>query len=87
MEQTAIIAQLKEYFAQEVLQGKDVGLNETTPLLEWGIINSFEMIRLINFINKQFNVDIPPGQMIADHFINILTITDLISSQASNEVV
>ena len=49
MQRTTIIEQLQGYIAQDILAGKDIGLDETTPLLEWGIINS---LRLINsFLN------------------------------------
>ena len=81
MEQTTIIEQLKHYIAQDILGGKDIGLDETTPLLEWGIINSLEMVRLLQFIHKQFNVDIPPDKLMADSFTDIMSIANLVLEQ------
>jgi acyl carrier protein len=78
MQQTTVSEQLKKYIAQDVLGGKDIGLDETTPLLEWGIINSLEMVRLLNFIRKQFDIDIPTDKLVADHFTNITSIAELI---------
>jgi acyl carrier protein len=78
MQQTTVIEQLKKYIAQDVLGGKDIGLDETTPLLEWGIINSLEMVRLLSFIRKQFAIDIPTDKLVADHFTSVKSIAELI---------
>ena len=81
MERMTIIEQLKSYIAQDVLGGKDIGLDETTPLLEWGIINSLEMVKLLRFIHQQFNVDIPTDKLIADSFTDIVSIANLVLEQ------
>jgi acyl carrier protein len=80
MNRTTIIEQLKSYIAQDVLGGKDIGLDETTPLLEWGIINSLEMVKLLRFIHQQFSVDIPTDKLVADSFTNIVSIANLVVS-------
>lgn len=81
MEKSEIILKLRTYFIQDVLDGKDTSLDETTPLLEWGIINSFEMVRLVSYIRSDFGVDIPYEAISADHFTDILTIANLICEQ------
>jgi len=84
MQRDEVIHKLKNYFLSEVLESEDTRLDETTPLLEWGILNSFEMIRLFHYINSEFGLDIPPEKMMADHFKNMLTITDLICNRLEN---
>lgn len=78
MQRLIIVEQLRRYIAQDVLGGKDIGLDETTPLLEWGIINSLEMVRLLSFVRRQFGVDIPTGKLVADFFTSISSIADLV---------
>jgi acyl carrier protein len=78
MQRITVIEQLKRYIAQDVLGGKDIGLDETTPLLEWGIINSLEMAKLLSFIRKQFAVDISTDKLVAESFASISSITDLV---------
>lgn len=73
-----ILEQIKEYIAQEVLHGESSGLNEQTPLLEWGILNSFEIIGTLGFIEQQFNIQIPVEKIVGDRFINLLSITALV---------
>jgi acyl carrier protein len=78
MQRTTIIEQLKIYIGRTILEGKDIGLDETTPLLEWGIINSLEMVKLLSFIREQFAVDITPDKLIPDYFANLATLADLV---------
>jgi acyl carrier protein len=81
MQRDSVIEQLNRYIAQDVLGGKDIGLDETTPLLEWGIINSLEMVKLLSFMRKQFGVDIPTDKLVADSFTSISSIAGLVMEQ------
>lgn len=78
MQDTDILLQLKDYFVKTVLSNENIGLDETTPLLEWGVINSLEIMRLLGFIQKQFGVNIPPDKLVADSFVNLSAITNLV---------
>lgn len=78
MQRDEVTEQLKNYLVVQVLDGKNIGLDETTPLLEWGVINSIEIMRLLTFINKQFHVNVSPDRMVADNFVNISAITDMV---------
>jgi acyl carrier protein len=78
LQRNEVVEQLQKFIAEQVLDGKNIGLDETTPLLEWGVINSLEIVRLLNFIREQFDIDITPDQMIADNFVDIGVITDLV---------
>ena len=84
MQQSEVMEQLKAYISNQILDGKDIGLNETTPLLEWGIINSLEITRLLSFIQVQFHVSIPLHQLVADQFTDLSSITHLVMESASN---
>ncbi len=83
MPKEEIMEHLKTYFAKEVLGNKDIGLDEHTPLLEWGIINSLEIVRLLSFIQKQFSVEIPNDKLVADYFTDISAIADMILDSVS----
>lgn len=78
MQRSEVVEQLKKYIIEQVLDGKHIGLDETTPLLEWGVINSLEIVRLLNFIREQLNVDIPADQMLADNFVNLDAIANMV---------
>jgi acyl carrier protein len=84
MQRTEVMNALSDYIVNQILDGKNIGLDEATPLLEWGVINSMEMIRLLNFIAQRFGIDIPAEKMIADHFTNLASITDLVLGVAGS---
>ncbi|GHO89860.1 acyl carrier protein [Dictyobacter formicarum] len=83
MQRSEVIEQVKHYIAEVILDGDDTDLNEATPLLEWGVINSLELVGLLNFIRRQFHVDIPSEKVTAEHLANLATIAELIMDQAS----
>lgn len=78
MKRAEVLEQLQNYFVDQVLDGKGAGLDETTPLLEWGLINSIEVVRLLNFMNKQFEIDLPMNLLTADNLADLSAITDMI---------
>lgn len=86
MQHIEIVVRLKDYFVQDVLDGREFGLDEHTPLLEWGVINSLEIVRLLSFIQKTFGVDIPADQLTADRFVDISSIADLVVEQAASKL-
>jgi acyl carrier protein len=69
---------LKGYISREILDGKDMGLNGSTPLLEWGIINSMEIARLVSFIQDQYSVKVPNDKIVAEYFVDLASITNLV---------
>jgi len=83
MGQSGVIQGLKEYVAKELLEGQDIGLDETTPLLEWGIINSIEMARLVTFIENRWSVSVPEEMIVIQHFQSIESIAALVDQLAA----
>lgn len=78
MKREEISTQLKAHIAQHVLNGKQVGLDDQTPLLEWGILNSIEIMRLLSFIKDAFHVNVSPSKLLANNFSTIDSITKVV---------
>ena len=87
MLRSKIITDLKDYVANTILDGKDIGLDEKTPLLEWGVINSLEIVRLQSYIQTQFQVKIPGNMIAADNFETLAAIADMILNIAQTSLV
>ena len=85
MNQSEVLDGVKSYISREVLDGKDIGLNESTPLLEWGIINSIEMARIVSFIQDQFRVKVPADKILPDNFKDLASITNLVVELAQSQ--
>jgi acyl carrier protein len=74
---------LRAYIVRELLEGDGGGLTAETPLLEWGVLNSIEIAKLVVFISDDFGVHIPGEKVVPSNFRNLLSIAQLIASQAS----
>lgn len=79
MNQSEVLESLKGFISCEILDGKDIGLDASTPLLEWGIINSLEMARLVSFIHDRLGVEVPSDKITIEHFKDLTAITNLVS--------
>lgn len=79
MNKSEVLQELKDYVSQEILDGKDIGLDDSTPLLEWGIINSMEIARMISFIEDRFRVEIPEDKINPEYFMSLSAISDLVT--------
>lgn len=82
MKQSEVLDSLKSYVSRELLDGKDIGLDASTPLLEWGIINSIEIARLVAFIQDRFGVEVPGEMIVVEHFKDLTSLTNLVSELA-----
>ena len=79
MNDAAVVEGLRTFISRQMLEGEDIGLTATTPLLELGILNSMEVLSLIAFIESRFEVVVPPDQILADNFKDLQTIAGLVT--------
>lgn len=86
MQRAEVLEHLKNYISFEVLNGSALGLDDSTPLLEWGILNSLELIRILTFVQERFNVQVPGQKVVAEHFKNMNSITDLVLDLAKEQL-
>jgi acyl carrier protein len=82
MRQEEIVAKVKEYVVKSLLHGEGEGLDENTPLLEWGIINSLAMVELISFLEEQFSVRVPDSEIKPANFESLQKIAAMVTSLA-----
>jgi acyl carrier protein len=58
-----MLSELKQYVGRELLDGRDAGLDEHTPLLEWGVLDSLSVAELVAFTSERFEIDVPQGEV------------------------
>ncbi len=78
MTYTYIYQQLKAYIERRVLDDVDEAIDEYTPLLDWGFINSLEIARLVSFMNETFAIDVPAEKMVLARFKDLHSMTHLV---------
>lgn len=81
MTQAQIIDDLKAYISEEILDGNDIGLEATTPLMEWGVLNSMEIAGLVRFIHQRFAIDLPSETITLEHFQSLDALSRLLIEQ------
>lgn len=74
-----ILPYLQAYVADSILDGHDVGLGAETRLLELGVLNSMEIMRLTAFIENHFGVSVPMDMISAENFRTLAAIAVMVS--------
>jgi acyl carrier protein len=75
----AIVQELEEYVRTNFLDGDEASeLTDTSPLLEWGVLNSLNIAQLISYIHQRYGVDVPPDRITGKYFGDIRSIGGLV---------
>ena len=68
-----------EYVRKEYLDDDDdTELDENTPLISSGIVDSFSMVSLKRFLEKKYSISIPDDQATPEAFDTVTKIIDLV---------
>lgn len=63
MTRAEMLDELRTFVVQELLDGRDTGLDEHTPLLAWGVLDSLSVNVLISFTSERFGIEVPPSEV------------------------
>ncbi len=63
----------------------DITITEDLELLEEGILDSFDIINLIDRISDVYHIEIDPEELDPDNFANVKTIYDLIAKKMKSQ--
>jgi clorobiocin biosynthesis protein CloN5 len=73
--QERVQAVLTSFIRTQFLDGDAKGeLELTTPLLKWGVLDSLKTAQLINFIRDELGAQIPPQDLSARNFKDVISI-------------
>jgi acyl carrier protein len=65
-------SRLKDYISRELVGRPELlPLKNDTPLLETGILDSLALLRLLVFLEQEFNVQVDDFELIPDNFNTI----------------
>jgi hypothetical protein len=79
MHRDQIADELERYVRQNFLDGDDGELSRTTPLLQWGVLNSMNTQLLLTHIRDDMGVVVPPTALNGANFRDLDSITDLVA--------
>jgi acyl carrier protein len=73
---------VKDYILAEFLPGeRPDSLQDSTPLITGGILDSIATVRLVLFLEEQFSVQFQPHEMSPDNLDTLTSITDAVRSK------
>lgn len=78
MNDAEVLRELRTYILDDVLEKREVDLGPQTSLLELGIFNSMEIMRMVSFIESHFGVSVPWDRVVVENFKNLTTITNFV---------
>ena len=62
MNPETFIEPIRRYLIDHHLDGRD-DLQRTTPLMEWGVIDSFTIVDVLGFVDERFGITVPPWEI------------------------
>lgn len=80
---TSIEHTITHYIASQILAGDRTGLDAQTPLLEWGILNSMEVLGLVDFLEDTFGIEIGAEDLRPHNLSDIAAIAALVRTRRS----
>jgi acyl carrier protein len=71
---------IRAYVAKEYLEdGDERTIDDDTPLISGGIVDSFSMVSLKRFLERRYGVEIPDAQATPDAFDTVSRIAALVT--------
>jgi acyl carrier protein len=85
MNRTEVQTEIEEFVRTQLLDGdRSTELTATSPLLEWGVLNSMNIARLLTFIRERLGVHVPPQHIVGANFRDLHSVADLTVSLAES---
>ncbi len=75
---------VKEFILEEFLPGEDPDeLTEKTQLFSTGVLDSLASLKLVEFLEEQFGIDVEAHDVVADNLDTLLSIANFVQSKAA----
>jgi 2-hydroxymuconate-semialdehyde hydrolase len=76
---------IREYISRELVRDQSLlPLDDSTPLLDNGILDSLSLLRLVLYIEEQFGIVVPGVDVVPEHFTNVEAICAYLRSRDGN---
>jgi len=68
-----------QYIKKEILNDPDTTLTAQDDLLGSGLVDSMGFVRIIAFLEEEYDITIPPTDMVIEHFMNIEAMSNYVA--------
>ena len=85
-ETRAIRERVREFVASELLYGEDEGaLDATTPLISSKVLDSISVVKLVEVLEREFEIRLKPHEMDEDHLNTLDQIAELVQRRRAGD--
>jgi acyl carrier protein len=82
MHESSVMRIVKDFILDEFLPGEEPSkLTLTTPLVSTGIIDSLATLKLVAFLEQQFDIQVKAHEADEEHLNTLQTISELVASK------
>jgi acyl carrier protein len=67
------------FIQQDLMPGDARQVNDASPLLDWGVIESLKMVALLTFIETEFGVRVPEQEQVPNNFETVRTLASMVT--------
>lgn len=78
-----VLAEIRSFVANWFRDGKEEGLEDDTPLVTSGIVDSAGVIEVVEFLEKQFRVSVSDSDVSLANCNTLRGLTELVKSRMS----
>ncbi len=71
------------YIKNEILNDPNTALTAQDDLLGSGLVDSMGFVRIIAFLEEEYDITIPPTDMVIEYFMNIEAMSNYVASRQS----
>jgi acyl carrier protein len=80
--ESSVMRTVKDYILEEFLLGEEPSmLTPTTPLVSTGILDSLATLKLVAFLEQEFNIQVRAHEADEEHLNTLQTICALVESK------
>lgn len=82
MHESSVMRIVKDFILDEFLLGEEPGnLTPTTPMVSSGILDSLAILKLVTFLEQQFDIQVKAHEVNVEHLNTLQTICELVASK------
>jgi acyl carrier protein len=79
------LSSMKSFIRAELIYEDDQDFDENTNLIQRGIVDSMSLVRLISFIEEQYDIRVQDEDIVPEHFSSLNTIANFIARRRKRE--
>jgi acyl carrier protein len=77
---------VRKYILEEFLPGESPdALQETTPLISGGILNSIATMKLVSFLEDTYKIEFKPHEISGDYLEDVASITKTVAAKVGEK--